>query len=399
MADDKPNKSHKAIRVRTETSESKQLQVFVRNLGATETAELYMVGNLAYMKINLLLQLLSVSEKWFINNSVEYTFDSLEIPHYIKLKKGIYVNKYGITKLISQSKEAVAFKLQDYIYEVIYKLEKNGTVSMDDIESRKELERTLVQFQEVQDRNLEELKEYDINVKTLELELYEATLKAERLRVECKYKEELIQEYEDDTNKLINACSILGKYVKKKKPAATLIDDLNVDDIVDFDSDDDVTHQDALDALATFKKTKKDIKHIRERPQVSETKNAERPKEVSIISDASTKSIKKYPISYLIRSNEPFYQDAYMWAIKSEIPTKCSINTLSYDNEELLYESYKEYSKGVISGECKPNHGYRFVHYADLRIDVHSKKIVSMMLSASVFRIEDIDIIISQNGW
>ena len=391
--------ARKAIRVRTEIPEAKQLQVFVRSLGSSEPAELYMVGNLAYINIDLLLPILSVAEKWFLNNATECTGDTLDVPHYVRLKKGIYVNKYGITKLIAQSKEAVAFKLQDYIYEVIYKLEKNGTVSMGDIESRKELERAITNYQEVQSRNLEELKEYEDEIRRLELTIYELTTKNEQLNVDCKHKDELIEEYEDEISKLMGICRTLGKYVKKKKPESTIIDDLELE----CSSDEDITVQEASDANDMFKKSKKSIKKIKEKGNEwkrsdESKKDSESKKSDKQDTQRSGSSKIKNAVKYLIRSNEPFYQDAYRWSIKTEMP-KNSINTLSIDHEEMLYDTYKEYSKAVLRGECISNPSYMFIHYADLHIDQRSTKIVTAMLAASVFRTEDIDIIISQNGW
>jgi hypothetical protein len=400
----------KAVKVRTEIPEAKQLQTFVRNLGSTEPAELYMVGTLAYINIDLLLPILSITEKWFIDNSVRYDPEIFEIPHYVVIKKGIYVNKYGITKLIAQSREAVAFKLQDYIYEVIYKLEKNGTVTMSEIDSRKELERTILHYQEVQNRNLEELKEYEDEMRSLELNIYELNAKNEQLIIESKHKDELIHEYEEELNRLTGICNILGKYVKKKKPNCEALDD------IDIESDEDINASDATIAIESLKQSKKALRKLETKRGLSETKRglsetkrglSETKRGLSETKNIKTEkkvirekeqSRKKNSNFYLIRSNEPFYQDYYRWAIKTELPTQ-PINAVSHEHEELLYDSYIDYSKAVLNGYCIPNPSYMFIYYRDLHIDAQTNKIISLLLIASVFRSEDIDAIINQNGW
>ena len=159
----KPNNT-KAIKVTDSTPETSQLETFINNLGIDKKAELYLYNNQAFINVDIIMQILSVDPKWFIKNSESPT-------HYITIKKQIYVNKYGLTKILAQSKEAVAFQLQDYIYEVIYKLETNKFVHQDDIESRAMLAKTLAEldiYKTVEDNNKLMLSESEHELKQLE---------------------------------------------------------------------------------------------------------------------------------------------------------------------------------------------------------------------------------------
>jgi hypothetical protein len=142
-------------KVKEQTVQESQLVTFIKSLGIDESPTVYMQETTAYIGIETILPILSVPLTWFMKNS--------EPPiHYIVVSNKVYVNKYGLTKLLAQSKEAVAFRLQDYLYELLYTVETKGSVSKDEVKSREALvqayelsiasaENTLTEFREAND--------------------------------------------------------------------------------------------------------------------------------------------------------------------------------------------------------------------------------------------------------
>jgi hypothetical protein len=126
--------------------------------------------------------------KWFTANADK-------LVHYVTIHKNIFINKYGLTKLIAQSKEAAAFQLQDYIYEVVYKLETTGKVTIKDVESRDKLCATLSELQlykTIENENQVLLKQSDDTIRQLTLE---NTVMEEKLKNVTGDYDELIESY------------------------------------------------------------------------------------------------------------------------------------------------------------------------------------------------------------
>lgn len=124
--------SLKAKKLNNAEIQKSQLATFVASLGIKHNIELYLCGEYVYINIDILLPVLLVDPVWFRKNA--------EIPtHYILIKKNVYINKYGMTKLLGQSQQPAAFMLQDYLYEIFYKVETDGTISRDSIVSRSKL--------------------------------------------------------------------------------------------------------------------------------------------------------------------------------------------------------------------------------------------------------------------
>lgn len=133
LADNKPSakKSLTIIKVTKASIQSKQLETFVKSLGITNNIELYKCNDLIYINAEILLPILSVPITWFIKNA--------EMPlHYITVDNRPFINKYGMTKLIGQSKEIISLRLQDYLYDLFYNVEVKGFVSADDLSSRED---------------------------------------------------------------------------------------------------------------------------------------------------------------------------------------------------------------------------------------------------------------------
>jgi hypothetical protein len=207
--------AEKPKRIKQSTEQTKQLETFLASLGVANTLNLYVYRSDTYLNIDILLPVLSVDLKWFIKNS--------EAPmHYIKLPDGYYVNKYGITKLLAQSKQAVAFLLQDYLYELLYITETKGYVKASDLKTRDALadclEDSCALIDELKQNNtqlhsdycIQEMENEEHKKKILELESANDALSKEN------------EHLKDVANKL-------AKYVRIKHP--------NEQDLPDFIED------------------------------------------------------------------------------------------------------------------------------------------------------------------
>jgi hypothetical protein len=108
-----------------------QITAFLKTISIDQRINLYSYNNLTYINIAPLLPVLSVDGRWLISNTKDPRY-------YIIVERKLYVSKYGITKLISESREEISFKLQDYLFELLYTVETTG-VATTDLKSRDEL--------------------------------------------------------------------------------------------------------------------------------------------------------------------------------------------------------------------------------------------------------------------
>ena len=166
-----------------------QLQSFMTTLGCKKAVSFYKYNDLVFTEIDIFLPILSVDIQWFLKNSRKSI-------HYVKRGRKIYINKYGLTKLLAQSYEPCAFKLQDYIYEVIYRLETKGTVSIDDVSSRKELKRALEELDE--QKNLNATLEYNYKAQKSQLHCMENDVEILQLQIDEQIKRNKMLSNEND---------------------------------------------------------------------------------------------------------------------------------------------------------------------------------------------------------
>jgi hypothetical protein len=194
------NQSTNLIITKVENKGSSPLEVFVKSLGVQTKAEIFLCNNTAYINIELVLLILSVELSWFIKNA-----SSPE--HYIKMNNNsIYINKYGMTKLLGQSKEQVAYRLQDYIYELLYLVETKGKVSIDDVQSRHDLI----------DSYHETLKEYKEVNDTLRCDYALTDAENSKLKTEISKLTDENEDLQDELKHITNIANKLAKYVKLK---------------------------------------------------------------------------------------------------------------------------------------------------------------------------------------
>lgn len=127
-------------RVSRKTPASEQLSVFIRGLGEYSAPSIYKYNNQLYIDSGSLMSILSVKSKDFKKHT--------ESPlHHIDVNGTLCVSKYGITVMLSMSREAIAFRLQDYLFELFYRVETTGNVSREDCETREALLAELSTYQ------------------------------------------------------------------------------------------------------------------------------------------------------------------------------------------------------------------------------------------------------------
>jgi hypothetical protein len=260
----------KATRIKKTTPQTAQLETFVSSLGVQFGTELYLCNQQVYLNADVIMPILSVQMKWFLQNS--------ETPlHYIRIKtktgtSGIYINKYGMTKLLGQSKEAVAFRLQDYIYELLYKMETQDSVSKEDLVSRTKfikISEDLTMYQNAASKSAEESIELKESIESLRYDYANADSEREKLKNNVTTLQEYIKELESDVESYKTIANKLARYVriKSKNPPNEAYDES-----LDVDADDDAEELDeatdlkiTTDAIKARSKLKVYNKHILKR--------------------------------------------------------------------------------------------------------------------------------------
>jgi hypothetical protein len=144
----------------------------------------------------------------------------------------MFVNKYGLIKLIAESREKVAFRLQDYIFEVIYKLESKGRVDIDEVESRKPIalimdELEVYRLTEVTNVNLIKKMRNDIKDMRADYSTIVQIEQNDRRRIETLENE--IDELQEDFKNLLNSANKLARYVRINKKEIEEIDEIEGD--------------------------------------------------------------------------------------------------------------------------------------------------------------------------
>lgn len=319
-----------AIKLTQHSAKAEQLSVFIQSLvGQSKTIDLYKYKDLTYVNIDILLPILSVEKKWFLSNS--------ESPlHRIKIAGNDYVNKYGITKLLGQSKQKAALRLQDYLYELFYEVETKGTVSKDDLSSRDELISTLEELNKYKiletDRIqmfMEKKKEADAmrnDVIALEQEII-------ALKEKISSLEEDNQALQDEVDLYKPAAIKLAKYVRIKSKAPPK----EAHDLAEDDDDDLPDEKEVLDAKQLIK-------------------NPPKKRQVTITTPLTQVDY------YIMRSSDTHHDTSYKWAITDNPPS----NELKQMSREII-NNYASTSLDMI-------------FYKKVSLTQDAKKILSILL-------------------
>lgn len=334
---------------------TKPLETFMATIGIHEPVEIYMYVDRAYVNINRILIALSVDAKDF-KKRAEVTID------YITINNTMYVNKYGLIKILANSREAIAYMFIDYIFEVIYKLEHNGSVNISDVSSREELVKVLGELNLY--KSTEELNISRVEYVERELQQYKADLEI----VECENNqlandkniiEEQLVDLQEKYNIVQDAAKKLAIYVKltgnltAKKQAS--LDALDIDDEISSDiANADISDEDHEDIKSLALDAKK---------QLASKLMAKPSKQVKEISEKS-----KY---YVLQSTTKYYTDdqpAYNWVITPTLPTF-----------PWLHTDFKAYSSDYRLGGIETSVSH--IWFADTILTNSSFKLINIVFN------------------
>ncbi len=245
----------KIIKVTKQTDQSKSLTAFIKSLGISEQLELYSYSNLTYIRADLLLQILSVDIKWFLKNS--------ESPlHYITVNNITHINRYGMIKLIAQSKEPIALRLQDYLCELFYQVETYGSVKASDLQSRdafiSAVEEELKVYKSIDHANKTLVSEAQEATQSLRCDIAVLEANVAKLQEQCDNYSHANEELTSDVEHYKTIADKLARYVrvKSKNPINEAFDD----NLIQYE-DDEVSElqlvKEAIEAKELLKKAKK----------------------------------------------------------------------------------------------------------------------------------------------
>lgn len=388
--------ANKAIKVTKSTDKTAQLETFVASLGVTSKAELYLYNANAYININIILPILSVDLSWFVKNAEINT-------HYIKLSKGVYINKYGMTKLLGQSKEVISFKLQDYLYDIFYQVETKGSVTRSEIKSRDELikaanlsdkledvTKELELYQTVEMSNRDLITNLSTSFEILKNDY--AALDAENQILNDKFID-LQDDYKQlsiEHNHLQLIANALAKHVRIKKsnvPEA-YDDNLDVEDI-DTDTLDSTDEKKITDAAQTAK-AKLTIMNKQKKTKtafVNSTDKKLNPSSTKSSSKTNKPDKKHYAV---LRSSHPMAKqyttdlhtvdsDAYRWEVTDK---QCDVDFKVASSDFIADEEYLVTDANGITAAIMPP---PMLWYADISASDEKIKAINLFLQLSDF--------------
>lgn len=298
----------RAIKLTTDAPQAQQLSTFVASLGVSQSLELYSCENQVYINADVILPVLSVDLKWFHKNA--------ESPiHYLIIKKNTYINRYGMTKLLGQSKQPAAYKLQDYLYELFYRVETDGFVHRDSLVSRKKLlalEDNLETYKSIIENNQASIEEARDAAKAALndcnfLEVENAKLNRQNTQLETEIKE-LTEDLE--TFRLI--ANKLARYVRIK---ATKVPDEAYSDLLEPQDDSDQLSDLSIVQDAIRAKTKLKVESKGRSKVILKANPA-----------ASNSATIQKRVHYLLRSTEYVDDDNYSWHLTDIEPQQDHID-------------------------------------------------------------------------
>lgn len=410
----KTKKTLKVTKVTKSIPQTAQLEAFISSLGVkAENTQLYLCNSNAYINSNIIIDLLSVDIAWFLKNAESPT-------HYIKLSKGVFINKYGMTKILAQSKEAVAYKLQDYLYELLYKVETDGFVSIENLPSRDLLNESLDDLIKTK----QDLELYKVCADTnhkISMDFKEDAEQSVRLYTELKILYDKLQEQYDillETNHGLaeesdtyrQLASKLAKYVraKSKMPPIEAYDDSLDNSDYDAEENDEVAELKMVEEAINAKKKLNSMVKI----HISATKSSR--KKNPVVSEIKT--VKKQTIRSMFDDDDSDTNTNTNESIKESdktpvvhLPTSFEAKVKRGKNDSRQYsilqgEKYlDEDCKGIyrwaltdkptvegINGETIDTHIGRMKWYCDVLLTDEKRKLVVLFLGLQEFYTEEI---------
>lgn len=307
----------KAIKISPTLPQAQQLVTFITSLGITQPLELYSCDSQVYINAEIVLPILSVDIKWFLKNS-EYP------THYLVVGKNTFINKYGMTKLLGQSKQPAAFKLQDYLYEIFYRIETDGVVNKDSLATRKKLfnmEQNMETYKTIIENNQASIEEARESAKAALNDCNYLEMENIKLNKQILIFEEEIKELNNDLETFRCIASKLAKYVRinSKKPPVEAYSDILDPEENDDERTDNILISDVIKAKDKLKELKVQSKPMIRKPD------------------------KPGNIYYLLRSAEFVGDENYSWSLTDIQPELDHINkSEEFLIGELEQSPYKE---------------------------------------------------------
>jgi hypothetical protein len=294
-------------RVKNETVHTAPLITFIKGLGVNYEIKMYEIdeGNArVFINANMIFHILSSDIKGFQKKAEQVT-------HFLIINKEVYVNKYGLMMLIADSREKIAFRLLDYIFEVIYKLETQGVVKIDEVESRNYL-KEIEMYKVLDEYNEEHTRKLADELEEIRGELIYTKQKYNEAADNCDMLEEELNKVSKERDVLEESAKTLAKYVKassKSIPVEAYI--------VEDDDDEDIQQP-----IATLRKEAMRAKKLIKKPIVVPT---EKP---------------FYATYYIVYNPSVTNDDHYEWFIVNYLP-----NDGPFVLKNVKYNTYEEYSE------------------------------------------------------
>lgn len=340
------------------TAATKQLQVFTSRLGVSDKATIYMYDKRAYINARFVLPVLSVDIKKFKKSSGKL--------HYIMIKSEVYVSKYGLTRLLAASEEQAAYMLQDYIFEVIYKLETTGSVKIEDVDSRKKLCEQAAQLElyEIADAtNKQTAHDVADRFRALNSDYAIVTNENEKLKRQLSDISDELDIATRDYRQLYKQAKKLARYVRFN--SSNLIAEVDLLDSSGDELDEDVVN---------LERIKSDGMRAKRVVNRYNTKGKTRRSKPVTVSKKTLYYVMQGTFSY----GRPRGHRIYSWKIVDKLPNNDDILTVN----EHKYNSFKEFSEDYRLGGVKQIE-YDYIWYSDLYIPEANceilKKLTSML--------------------
>lgn len=206
------------IFIRDNPSTCEELSSCMKKFGITTQQKYCFLKNLYFVLVpEALSSLLNIDMTTILRNA--------EIGlHFIQLQtEEIFASKYGLVQMIAASKEPISIKFQDYVFELIHKIEENGEVKIADLGTRQVLMDEInvnpagLNLIEMQYQLQDTEKAYH----ALDAD-YGIVMDQLQLKTNLLEKAEMeIKELTSQNNKLREIAEALGKYVKISKTNET----------------------------------------------------------------------------------------------------------------------------------------------------------------------------------
>ena len=256
-----------------------------------------------------------------------------------------------MTKLLSQSNQPAAFKLQDYLYDLFYQVETTGYA-----------EKTLSTYREVNMTFTNQIEELNKQISILSVDLATSDEEIQLL----KYQNSLLENSSRDADYYKDLASKLAKYVRVK--SKKYVPDAH-DDTLDIDDDDEESaelenEQIIYDAVEAKRKLK---------TKIIKTKSMKKAVDLKTVI-TSMKISKKLNYYYIMREINEISPEMYNWHLTDIRP----------DNE------HTKLSNDYLCGETT-DFNFPYVHYRTLKLSNDKKDAIALFLSLNDYSEETIE--------